>query len=178
MNPPYFLLEDGQPTGPHSLPVLHQKAEIRVITPDSCVRPVGGPDTPWLPIRALPDLHALLFPPRAAPMLAANRPIAATNPPIDTATHPVAVERMLQDNTSRLAASEHFDPGHHGPSPRSRRHRSFLLTALAFAAPAWAIYHYGLVPQNQLTLVVLVSLVAFATLLAWWFIYHVSDFRS
>jgi hypothetical protein len=178
MKPPYFLLEDGHPTGPHSLLVLHQKADIRVITPESAVRPLGSPDAPWLPIHALPDLHQLLFPPKTAPTLGAAR-FSATNPPIGAATaqHAVDVDHILQDNAARLAASERFNPGAIS-SRRARRHRSYLLTVLAFAAPAWASYHYGLLPRTEMTLVLLASFVSLVALLSYWIIYHITDFRS
>lgn len=179
MKPPYFLIEDGHPTGPHSLVVLHQKADIRVITPESAVRPAGSPDAPWLPIRALPDLHALLFPPRTAPTLGSAR-FSATNPPIGApaAHRPVEVGQILQDNTARLVASERFNPAGKLPSRRGRRHRSYLLTVLAVAAPAWAAYRYGLVPRNDATLLFLVSGVGLVALMSYWIIYHISDFRS
>ena len=176
MKPPYFLLEDGLPTGPHSLVVLRHKADIRVIGPDSSVRPSVSPDAPWLPIRAIPDLDALLFPPRAVPTLAAAR-APATATPLPEAHRPVEVERMLQENTRRLVATEHFDPSA-VPGRRARRHRTFLLTVLAFAIPAWAAYHFGLFPRSELVAILAASFVAIAALLSYWIIYHITDFRS
>lgn len=177
MKPPYYLIEDGKTTGPHSLIVLHQKAEIRVIDPESSVRPVTPADAPWLPIRTLPDLHALLFPPKTAPTLATHRSVAVTNPPINTAGGPIEVERLLRGNTARLVATEHFNPSAIS-NRRHRRHCTYLLTVLAFAAPGWAALRFRLIPHTEMAFVLLVSFVALAALLSYWIIYHVTDFRS
>lgn len=177
MKPPYLLLENGLPTGPHSLIVLHQKADIHVIGPDSVVRPAESPDAPWIPIRAIPDLHELLFPPKAAPTLARPRDTHTRAPVTASATPSVEVGGMLRDNTARLVATEHFDPGAI-PSRRARRHRSFLLTVLAFAAPACALYRFGPLPRTEMTFILLASGVGVASLMSYWIIYHITDFRS
>lgn len=178
MKPPYFLLEDGLPTGPHSLVVLQQKAEILVITPDSTVRPSVQPDAPWLPIRAIPDLYALLYPPRSTPTLGVAARFAVANPPPDTdANRPVEVERMLQQNTARLVATEHFAPSA-VRDPRARRRRSFVFTVLAAALPCAALYRYGPLPKNEAVLIGLGSFVGIVALMSYWIIYHISDFRS
>ena len=178
MKPPYYLLEEGHPTGPHSLIVLHQKADIRVIGPNSTVRPAESPDAPWIPIRMIPDLHEFLFPPKTAPTLASSRPAAHTKPPFtESAPRPVEVESMLRDNTARLVASEHFDPGAMS-SRRLRRHRTFLFTVLFFAAPAWALYRFGPFPRTEITIITLAGFVGVAALMSYWIIYHIADFRS
>ena len=178
MKPPYYLLEEGRPTGPHSLIVLHQKADIHVIGPDSTVRPAESPDAPWIPIRAIPDLHEFLFPPKTSPALAAPRPAAHTRPPFaEPESRPVVVESILRDNTALLVASEHFDPGAIG-SRRVRRHRTFLLTALFFAAPAWALFRFGPLPRTEVTLITLGGFVGVAVVLSYWMVYHIMDFRS
>jgi hypothetical protein len=178
MKPPYYLLDEGRPTGPHSLIVLHQKADIHVIGPDSTVRPAESPDAPWIPIRLIPDLHAFLFPPKTPPVLASSRPAARTKPPgSDPTSRPVEVESLLRDNTARLVASEYFDPGAMS-SRRARRHRAFLFTVLALAAPAWALYRFGPLPRTETTVTLLASAVAIASLLSYWLIYHITDFRS
>lgn len=180
MKPPYLLLEDGRPTGPHSLLVLHQKADIRVLHPDSLVRPAESPDAPWIPVRAIPDLHALLFPPRSAPALASPRaapPAPAASASAGAPARPVEVEALLRDNTARLVAAEHFNPGGLS-SRRLRRHRSFLCSVLAFAAPAWALHRFGPLPKTEMTFILLASAVGVASLLSYWIIYHITDFRS
>ena len=176
MKPPYFLIEDGLPTGPHSLIVLLQKAEIRMLKPDASVRPLAPSDAPWLPIRSIPDLHALLFPPKTAPTLGTAH-FSSTYPPIDTATRPFEVERMLRENTAQQVAAERFNPSAI-PSRRLRRHRSFLISLLAFAAPAWAVYRFGVVPRTEMSVILLGSFVCLAALLLYWILYHVSDLRS
>lgn len=179
MKPPYFLLEGGLPTGPHSLVVLQQKADIRVIGPEASVRPSVSPDAPWLPIRAIPDLHALLFPAKSAPVLGTAHFTAINSPPPPgAADRPVAVERMLQDNTARLVASERFDPCAVPNRRAARRRRGFVLTVLACAAPAAALYRYGPFPQTESTLICLAGFIGVAALMSYWMIYHISDFRS
>lgn len=177
MKPPYHLLEDGQATGPHSLVVLRQKADIRVITPESAVRPATSPDAPWLPIRAIADLHALLFPPKAAPVLSKAPAFTAANAAADSANRPVEVEGFLRQNTARLVVSEHFDPSR-VPSRRARRHRGYVFTVACLAGLAWALYRFGPLPRTDMTVILLGSAVILAALLCYWIIYHVADFRS
>ncbi len=149
-----------------------------MIGPDSVVRPAESPDAPWIPIRAIPDLHELLFPPKAAPTLARPRDIAHTQPPMASPAAPsVEVGGMLRDNAARLVATEHFDPGA-GGNRRARRHRSFWLTVLAFAAPACALYRFGPLPRTEMTFILLASGVGVASLMSYWIIYHITDFRS
>ena len=177
MKPPYLLLENGQATGPHSLLVLRQKAEIRVLGPEASVRPSSSPDAPWLPIRAIPDLHDLLFPPKTAPALATSRCPTRADAVAATAAPCVEVQSLLQDNTSRLVASERFDPGAI-PDRRLRRHRAFFLAVAVFAAPASAFYRFGPLPRTETTLLTLACFVGATALVSYWIIYHVTDFRS
>lgn len=177
MKPPYHLLEDGRPTGPHSLLVLRQKAKIRVIGPESAVRPLVPSDAPWLPIRAIPDLHALLFPPKPAPALGSAAPFDAANAAADASRRAVEIDRVLLDNTARLVASEHFNPSRIR-GPRARRRRRYLLTVAALSAAAWTLYRLGPFPRSDMIALLFASAVVVAALLCYWIMYHVADLRS
>lgn len=128
-------MENGLATGPHSLVVLRQKAEIRVIHADSLVRPAEASDAvPWLPIRSLPDLHADLFPPKTLPKLAASvAPFASANAPASHAHVPAAatdVFSILKDNSARDRASVDELLKDLGPRTNTRR-RDYLICAIA-----------------------------------------------
>lgn len=104
----YYLAEDGRATGPHSLAVLRQKAEIHVLFPESLVLPAGLPavaPAAWTPIHALPELHDRLFPARARLSLGAAH--VAQNISRDDATlAPTDVGALLRDNTARQLGAE------------------------------------------------------------------------
>lgn len=105
----YLLVEDGRSTGPHSLVVLRQKAEIFVIRPDSMVLPTSpsSADAPatWTPIHSLPELHALLFPSRTRLTLG-SADVAVNVSRTDTAFAATHVPTVLRDNTARQVAAE------------------------------------------------------------------------
>jgi hypothetical protein len=177
MKPPYYLLEDGQATGPHSLLVLRQKAEIRVISPESSVCPLSPSDTPWMPIRAIPELHDFLFPPKPAPALRATASFDAANVAADSTLRTVEVDHILRDNTARLAVSEHFEPGRIR-NRRARRNRRYLLTVALLSASAWTFYQVGPFPRSDMIALLFVSGVVLVSLLCYWIMYHLADLRS
>lgn len=128
MSPAYYLVEEGHSTGPHSLAVLAQKAEVHALRPDSLVCPVESAEAPdWRPIRELPELHDHLFAPRTLPSLGAAR-FAAVNSEIDQAAAPFVVEQALRDNTARQRAAEGELLKDLGPRP-NRRRRDYLFCA-------------------------------------------------
>ena len=143
----HYLVEDGRATGPHSLAVLRQKAEIHVLRPDSLVCPVPPPVAPgqtapepaWIAVRDLPELHAALFPAPAAPALRLGQTQSVNvNAREDAASAPVDVSRLLQDNVARdeaaarrqatpeQAAVEFLAPR---TAYRPRRRRDYLVCA-------------------------------------------------
>lgn len=137
MSAGYELQENGRATGPHSLVVLRQKAEIRVIQPDSLVRlatATGAPPESWLPIRDLPELHADLFPPRATPKLSVT-PLAFESANIVGPTDHVPatatdVFAMLRQNSARERAATDELMKDLGPRPNNRR-RDYIVCFLA-----------------------------------------------
>lgn len=126
MSHAYYLLEDGQPTGPHSLAVLRQKAEVHAIRPDTLVHPAEhSPAAAWTPIRDLPALHDQLFPARALPRLGAAH-IQSANAQVDAGTAPTDVFALLKDNTARQRVGEGELLKDIGPRP-NRRRRDYLV---------------------------------------------------
>lgn len=177
MSPRYYLLENDAATGPHSLVVLRQKAEIHVITPATLAAPEATDSDPaptWQPLRDLPELHALLFPPKPGLALQTASPFASLTP-AESAHAPVEVQSLLRDNTLRQLAAENFDPATLPPGPDARRRRVFILFAVAFNAPA--VLAYLLLPAENPVHLLAPSLALVATAVAYWLLYHVLDPR-
>ena len=129
MSPAYYLVEDGRATGPYSLAVLRQKAEIHALRPDALVHPADdAPNASWRAISAEPELHALLFPARTAPVLGYAR-FEPTNTAVDTSTAPFDVAAALRDNTARQRAAEGELLTPLPPRPNNRR-RDFIVSII------------------------------------------------
>jgi hypothetical protein len=67
MSPNYFLIEDHEVTGPHSMAVLRQKADDAKISPATPARPTEPVDAIWMLIQEMPELRAELFKSNSAP---------------------------------------------------------------------------------------------------------------
>lgn len=174
MSETYILLEDRQPSGPHSLTVLRQKAEIRVITPDTPIRPATPPDSPWVTIREIPELHALLFPARTTPTLGTANTFVSTNAATDADYAATDVRQLLRNNTAYQTLAEEAQ------SPRplvkigARRRRDFWVVVLGAnaAAIAYITFLAGFGPIQ------LVSLLGFASILTvglYWVMFHIME---
>jgi len=141
--PRYFLQENGLRTGPHSLAVLKQKAEIHVITPDTSLAPENEPDA-WGPISDSQVLCEELFPARTQFTLAA-RTVDKVNSSADP-HHAPSVDEMLRGNLARqrTAEGELLKP----MPPRSNRRRTDYLFTVAAGALAsmipWLFVHVTL----------------------------------
>ena len=172
MNPPYFLLEDGRITGPHSLEVLRQKAEIHVISADTPIQPASLPEAAWRPLREDRPLHAFLFPARPTLSLGKAQYISA-NTPGDAASAPVDVFAMLRDNAARQNAAERDVPLPPLPPRGKRRNRDFLVVAIGGDALALGLWLWG--GCNIVHGIFVLSLVVMLTLSLYWVLYHVLD---
>jgi hypothetical protein len=100
--PRFFLSENGLRTGPHSLVVLKQKAEIGVLRPDTSIAPESEPGD-WSPIHESQVLSEELFPARRQFTLGA-RTVEMVNSSATQAAP--SVEEMLRDNLARQRAAE------------------------------------------------------------------------
>lgn len=139
MNHAYYLVESGQTTGPHSLAVLRQKAEILTLTPASLVCPAepdSEADNRWRPIHEDPALQAEVFPVRATPAPRLGKVSGEQiNAHDDEASNPVDVMALLRDNAAHArAATSPGIPTSPKSSYRNRRHRDYLICALALTA--------------------------------------------
>lgn len=144
----YEILEDGQPTGPHSLLVLRQKAEIHVLKPDALARPAGDTAAtevaPWRPIHEIPELRGI-FPGRTLPKLGTASSFETSNARTDAAIGDTDVFTLLRDNTARQVAAEDQCPK---PLPKRSKRRLWdaliVFTALngfGVLAGHWMGYH-------------------------------------
>jgi hypothetical protein len=170
--PSYYLIEDHEPTGPHSVLVLCQKADINVITPDTAVKPAEPPDSLWVQIHEIPELRALLFPAKKTLSLRSLPPFETT-PEIEAKHAPVHVEDMLRNNALHQIAAEDFTPRKSSHSPRYRRNRTFILSALAMNVPS--LLAFFLLTSEVPAMVIAPTLAAVATVILYWFMYHLMD---
>lgn len=145
MSPAYYIVENGLSTGPHSLLVLKQKAEVHALRPDSLVHPAeDASGTRWTPIREIPGLHEHLFPAQESFALGAVR-FDSANIRADASVQAFEVDAALRENTARQRAAEGDLLRDIGARPNNRR-RDFIvcITALnLFVAFAGYFVGYG-----------------------------------
>jgi hypothetical protein len=170
--PSFYLIEGHEPTGPHSVQVLRQKADVYAITLDTAVKPSEPPDAIWAQIHEIPELRALLFPPKKTLNLRTFAPFQGT-PEIEARHEPIHVEDMLQKNALHQIAAEEFVPRKLSHSPRFIRNRNFILLALALNVPSFL--GYCLLTSEMPALVIAPTLAAVATVVLYWFMYQLAD---
>ncbi|MBW8782605.1 MAG: DUF4339 domain-containing protein [Verrucomicrobia bacterium] len=168
VSPRYFLMEDGRRTGPHTLAVLCQKAEIRVIDRETLVAFEDEPEA-WLPLRECEGLSAGLFPEKAVFTLAAKT-IESVN--TTTPTQATSVHEMLRSNLARqeAAAGELLKP----LPPRSNRRKQdfwILFGALNLAVGLLAFR----LPMNPMVFVSIIALFTLGNISLVWVMFFVMD---
>lgn len=141
VGPRYFLMENGMRTGPHTLAVLRQKADIYSLTPDTLISPENDPAV-LLPLRQFQVLCSELIPERPRYSMGSKtieRVNNASNPANlsvkDLLTGNNARERELENEVLKAAAVR-FD----------RRRRDFLIlsgSGNALAVAAWLFLSGG-----------------------------------
>jgi hypothetical protein len=166
--PRYFLMEDGQRTGPHSLAVLLQKAEMHALTADTLIALENEPNN-LLPLRDFQVLCSELLPERVHYTLGAH-----AIDRVNTADTPAAlsVQEMLRANRDRELAVEGKLLKPVGERP-NRRRRDYILLSLAgnaFAALAWLLF-----PGTSLIMASLLGFVVIYNLSLAWVLYGVMD---
>ncbi len=167
--PRYYLADSGRRTGPHSLAVLKQLAEVGAITPDTLHAAESDPNN-WSPLRDSQVIHDELFPTRPRYALDANRPVDHVNRP-DTTAVP-SVDEMLRANIARQREAEGelltLQP------PRSnKRRRDYLI--LLITGNALALLGFILLPANPMVMVYLLAFVVIYNLGLAWTLYGVMD---
>lgn len=165
----YYLIENHEPTGPHSLRVLRQKAEVFQIDPETPAKPSHPENALWSHIYEIPELHAELFPPKT------TLPLRTFAPPVGLSAtearhEAVDIESMLHDNALRQLDAEGFDPGSLPIGPRQRRNRRFLITVLVLNVPAFLAFSLTSATQPYMVLAPTVALIT--TIITYWFMYH------
>jgi hypothetical protein len=166
--PRYFLSENGQRTGPHSLAVLKQKAEVHVLKPETSIAPESAPDD-WSPISDSQVLCEELFPTRRQFTLGA-RAIETINR--SDAHHAPSIEEMLRDNLARqqTAEGEVLQP----LPPRSNRRRTdYLFTVGAGALVSMLPWLF--VPLTSGLILLSLAATAFVAICGAWVFFVVMD---
>ncbi|CAM2899256.1 DUF4339 domain-containing protein [Rariglobus hedericola] len=166
--PRYFMMEDGQRTGPHSLAVLLQKAEMHALTADTLIAPENEPGI-MLPLRDFQVLCSELLPERVHYTLGAHAIDRVNTTEIPAA---LSVQEILSDNLARERAVE----GQLLKSARARtnnRRRDYVLLTVAgnaFAALAWVLF-----PGTPMVVVSLLGFVVIYNVSLAWVLYGVMD---
>jgi len=150
----YFLIEDGHRTGPHSLAVLLQKAEVHAITPETPIAQENEADN-WSPLRELEVLCGELFSERPHYTLdhhAIERVNNSDNP------YAPSISDMLSANLAhqRAAEGELLKPIEHSTNNRRRDYLILCIGGNLLAFLGWLI-----LPGNP---VLLISLSGFVVL--------------
>jgi hypothetical protein len=166
--PRYFLSENGQRTGPHSLVVLKQKAEVHVLRPETSIAPESDPDD-WTPISDSQVLCEELFPARRQFTLGA-RAIEAVNKS-DAHVAP-SIEDMLRDNLVRqnTAGGDVLKPL---PPRSNRRLKDYAFTVGAGAVVSMAPWLF--IPLTAGLIFLSLAATAFVALCAAWVFFVVMD---
>jgi len=166
--PRYFLREDGRRTGPHTLAVLKQKAELGLLSAESLFAPETEPEA-WAALRESQVLCEELIPARPHYNLG-KREIEHVNR-ADTPAPP-SVEDMLRANLARQqqVEGELLKP----LPPRSNRRRNdYLISAIAGNLLAALGFIY--LPGNPVTFVYLVAFVVIYNISLIWVLFFVMD---
>lgn len=119
----YLLNEGGVVTGPHSLAVLRQKAEIHVITRDTLIAFENDRED-WAPIHALEVLSAELFPGQTTFTFGAKS-FETVN--VRNSEAPPTVQEMLDGNLALQQAAEGELLKSHPPRSNKRRNDYLIL---------------------------------------------------
>lgn len=167
--PRYFLSENGQRTGPHSLAVLRQKAEIGVLRPDTSIAPESAPDD-WSPLSDSQVLSEELFPARRQ-FTMGPRTIEKVNTAADPHSAP-SIDEMLRGNLARQHAAEGelLKP----MPPRSNRRRNDYLFTVAAGALA-SMIPWLFVPVTIGHVFLSVGATFFVAVSAGWVFFFVMD---
>ena len=130
--PRYFLTEDGKRTGPHSMAVLVQKAEIRMLTANTLLAPENEPDA-WAPLSSYEVLCSELLPNRPNYTLG-SRNIERVNsnnvPPAPS------ISEMLKANLAHEKAFQSTLPKAPPPKRSNKRLRDFLIVSITLTLAA------------------------------------------
>jgi hypothetical protein len=163
--PRYLLKTNGKTSGPHSLAALEQMSSVRAFDESALLTPEGAEE--WKPVRDLPELQAVLFPPRKAiPFKEKSfETVAQEN------NEPISVDKILHANlVAEAKNAPPFNPVVRFPN---RRRRDFLtaviLCDLLAAGVAWYL------PHSQIVSVSVLSFVAITNLGLYWLFYQIMD---
>ena len=166
--PRFFLSENGLRTGPHSLVVLKQKAEIGVLRPDTSIAPESEPDD-WSPITESQVLFEELFPAHR-PFTLGSRAVERVNSSATPAAP--SVEEMLRDNLARQRAAEGelLKPQ---PKRSNRRLNDYL--AIVAAGAGVSMLPWLFVPVTAGHILLSIGATGFVAICAAWVLFFVVD---
>lgn len=166
--PRYYLADSGRRTGPHSLAVLKQLAEVSSITPDTLHAAESEPND-WSPLRDSQVLRDELFPPRPHYALDLHRPVEHVNNPNNT---PVpSVDEMLRAN---LARQQSVTPELLKEIPRPNRRRRDCIFLL-IAAFVLCVAPWFFIPLTIGLILLSTAAFLFMSLCILWILYGVMD---
>ncbi len=166
--PRYFLLDDGQRTGPHSLAVLKQKAEMGFLTRDNLIAPENDPEA-WAPLKESQVLCEELIPARPHYTLGkreVEKVNHAGNPEI------LSVDQILRGNLARQQQAESELLKTLPPVSNRRRNDCLLLLIIGNLLIGLAYYFLR---HNPMAAVSLLGVVALYNTGVVWILFFVMD---
>ena len=161
----YLLKIAGKTTGPHSIAALQEMASVRAF--DETTEVAAELSEDWKPVRDLPELHSLLFPPRKTLTF---KDKAFESLPQES-SEPVSVHEILHAN---LVAEAKNAPAFLPRSNyRNRRRSDFLLCIILCDLVGAALWRY--LPRNHDVTVILLSILGIINFGFYWLFYQIMD---
>jgi hypothetical protein len=125
-------------------------------------------------IHEIPDLRAALFPQKKSLNLQTLSPFPVLTT-TESAHEPVHIEEILRENAIRQIEAENFDIGKRPKGPRYRRNRNFIIIAALLNLTGFILYCLTTAETPFMVMAPTVALLA--TVLIYWFMYHLADTR-
>jgi len=163
---PRYLIKIGEETtGPYSVAALQEMASVRAFAESTLITAELSED--WKPVRDIPELQALLFPPRKTLTF---KDKAFESLPQET-REPVSVHEILHANL--VAEAKNAPPFLPRVKHRNRRRSDFLLCIVLCDLVGAAIWWY--LPRNHDTTVLLLSFFGIINFGFYWLFYQIMD---
>ena len=163
--PRYLLQISGKTSGPHSLAALQEMASVRAFDESTLIAPENTDD--WKPVRDIPELHVVLFPPRKT--ISFKDKVFESTP--QESDEPVSVHEIL--NANLVAEAKNGPLFKPGVKYIDRRRRDFLFTVILCDLVGGAIAWYA--PLSHDLMVILLTFFGILNLGLYWLFYQIMD---
>lgn len=161
----YLLNIAGKISGPHTVAALQEMASVRAFDDATPITSELSED--WKAIREIPEMQALLFPPRKTHTF---KDKAFESLPQET-KEPVSVHEILHANL--VAEAKHAPPFMPGDKYRDRRRTDFLISIILCDLVGGAIWWF--LPRHHDTTVILLAFLGIINFGFYWLFYQIMD---